>query len=563
MSAALFLALSCTATDPADAMTALTLPEALNAAESTYGVPQDLLATIAWAETRFSPHLGELELHHGGHPEARFGVMGLAGRDHRSFGPTLEDAADCLDRAPTVVMHDVGLNVLGAACLMAAQAEELTEGALLREADWAEVVGWYSGSDDGSGQLSYIRQVYRMLEQGFSAQTPDGWVHVQSREVDLPVLDLEFRASGDSPLISNFVYAHSSNYSNRSRSSSDIDMIVVHTAQGSYSSVYNWFANSSANASAHYVIRSSDGEITQMVWEEDRAWHAGHSYTNTRSIGIEQEGWIEQPDTWYTETMYDSLARLIVDISDRQGVPLDRDHIIGHNEAPGCSYSGGGGASCHTDPGNGFDWDRLMAKVQSYAGNNSGGGNTGGNNNGGAANGGDLMGFVKASDIYTGAPIGGATITLNTGESTTSDGSGFYLFEDLAEGTYTLQVSASGYATATTSDWVAANATNWESVSLTPSGSGGNSGGTAGYSPTGGQTVQGPSVTMDWPDTGAYTYEVKLYVQEGSDWTYYYTWSTSSSSKTAWPVIDDSTYAWTVRADGGQWSDWQTFYFAN
>ena len=45
-------------------------------------------------------------------------------------------------------------------------------------------------------------------------------------------------------------------------------------------------AGSSAAVSAHYGVRSSDGDLTQMVDEADIAWHAGDWDTNARSIGI-------------------------------------------------------------------------------------------------------------------------------------------------------------------------------------------------------------------------------------------------------------------------------------
>ena len=99
--------------------------------------------------------------------------------------------------------------------------------------------------------------------------------------------------TGDSSLVSNFVAASTCNYSNNSRGSSTIDMVVVHTSEGSYTGTYNWFQDCDAAASAHYVIRASDGEITQMVDETMRAWHAGVSSwhgeidVNSLSIGIE------------------------------------------------------------------------------------------------------------------------------------------------------------------------------------------------------------------------------------------------------------------------------------
>jgi hypothetical protein len=78
----------------------------------------------------------------------------------------------------------------------------------------------------------------------------------------------------------------------------------------------------------------------------------------------------------------------------------------------------------------------------------------------------------------------------------------------------------------------------------------------AGLDPTGGETVSGESVTMSWASTGASSYDVRVYWWDGSDWSPYYTWSTSSAAKTFWPVRD-ADYAWMVRSvSGGTSSEW-------
>ena len=135
-----------------------------------------------------------------------------------------------------------------------------------------------------------------------------------------------------------WVSASSSNYSNYSRDASDIDYVIVHTVQGSYDGCISWFQNASASVSAHYVVRSSDGAVTQMVAEEDVAWHAGNWDYNLGSVGIEHEGYVEQPSVYYTEAMYQSSADLTRDIADRNSIPLDRDHIIAHSEVPGATH---------------------------------------------------------------------------------------------------------------------------------------------------------------------------------------------------------------------------------
>ncbi len=152
-------------------------------------------------------------------------------------------------------------------------------------------------------------------------------------------------------------------YTSSNRESTyNIDMVVIHTAQGSYSGTISWFKNCASNASAHYVV-SKTGAITAMVRDEDVAWHAGHWTTNTRSIGIEHEGYVTDPNA-YTDAMYSASARLTRWLADRYAIPIDRSHVIGHNEVPGCSSGSGGGASCHTDPGPYWDWSRYMSLVR-------------------------------------------------------------------------------------------------------------------------------------------------------------------------------------------------------
>lgn len=69
---------------------------------------------------------------------------------------------------------------------------------------------------------------------------------------------------------------------------SNIDMIVLHTTQGSGVGAENWLTTKDeVPAGVHYLIME-DGEIVQLVKEEDSAWHC-RGY-NSRSIGIEFAG---------------------------------------------------------------------------------------------------------------------------------------------------------------------------------------------------------------------------------------------------------------------------------
>ncbi|QNN53255.1 N-acetylmuramoyl-L-alanine amidase [Nocardioides mesophilus] len=146
------------------------------------------------------------------------------------------------------------------------------------------------------------------------------------------------------------------NYTDASRGRRKVNRIIIHVTQGSWAGSVNWFANPNAAVSAHYVVRSSDGKIAQCVKNQDIAWHAGNWDYNTRSIGIEHEGFVDDP-AWFTEEMFRSSAKLVAYLHGQWGIPLDRDHIIGHNEVPGSS---------HTDPGEWWWWSHYMELVRHY-----------------------------------------------------------------------------------------------------------------------------------------------------------------------------------------------------
>ena len=140
-----------------------------------------------------------------------------------------------------------------------------------------------------------------------------------------------------------------------------IRYVVVHDTEEGYDPTLAEFQDSHAYVSAHYVIRSADGLVTQMVPTKDVAWHAGNWYVNTHSVGIENEGFALAGAQWFTPRLYHSLARLTRYQAERFGFPLDRAHVIGHDQVPGPSspYQAG----MHWDPGPYFDWARFMALV--------------------------------------------------------------------------------------------------------------------------------------------------------------------------------------------------------
>lgn len=162
-------------------------------------------------------------------------------------------------------------------------------------------------------------------------------------------------AAGDYPG-STFYGADPYNYGPSNRESSyNIDKVVIHIVQGPWSSAINSFLYEKRQVSAHYTVRSSDGFVGQSVREKDIAYHAGNYPVNTTSIGIEHEGFFDEPK-WYTDAMIRSSARLTAYLCNKYAIPVDRAHVIGHGEA-----------SSTPCPGTIWDWARYMNLVRGYA----------------------------------------------------------------------------------------------------------------------------------------------------------------------------------------------------
>ena len=144
-----------------------------------------------------------------------------------------------------------------------------------------------------------------------------------------------------------------------------IDLIILHTTEGSYDSALSWLrgkagGSSNRSSSSHYLISSDGSQVAQMVREVDTAWAAGNLLFNRRAINIEQEGYAEQGG--FSDGLYSATGHLVSRIAARHGIPLDRAHVIGHMDVPDPDHPAlRGGASHHDDPGPHFDFAWLLA----------------------------------------------------------------------------------------------------------------------------------------------------------------------------------------------------------
>ncbi|MBT6514334.1 MAG: T9SS type A sorting domain-containing protein [Crocinitomicaceae bacterium] len=155
-----------------------------------------------------------------------------------------------------------------------------------------------------------------------------------------------------------WIAADATNFS--SRGGTTISAITIHDIEGTYAGAIAWFQNPIANVSAHYCLRSIDGQVTQMVCESDKAWHVGTE--NPYTIGLEHEGKADY-EGWYTEAMYQASSTVCLNTMNNYGI----DPLRAHQGPP--EYNINVLGSCiklkghqhfnnttHRDPGLNWDW---------------------------------------------------------------------------------------------------------------------------------------------------------------------------------------------------------------
>ncbi|WP_406165297.1 N-acetylmuramoyl-L-alanine amidase [Streptomyces sp. NBC_00996] len=383
------------------------LQRAFADAAAEYHVPQSVLLAVSYLQSRWDAHAGAPSVSGGYGPmhltDARTAIVEAP---HHSEGTedargdssraallpdakvpenselparlkTLTKAAELTGLSAERLRTDAAANIEGGAALLATAQQDLGEPLSDDAADWYGAVARFSGADDSATAATYADDVYDVIHEGEERFTDTGQQVALAAQPEVSPDTAQLRRAGlraasaagtecPDSVACEWVPAPyeefgEGDYGNHDLgdrpASQSIKYIVIHDTEGTWDGVLK-LVQDPTYVSWNYTLRSTDGHIAQHVKAKDVAWHAGNWYINAKSIGLEHEGFLASPDAWYTEEMYQVSARLVKYLSKKYAIPLDRQHIIGHDNVAGPTTSTIPGM--HTDPGPYWDWQHYF-----------------------------------------------------------------------------------------------------------------------------------------------------------------------------------------------------------
>ncbi|MFF5767741.1 N-acetylmuramoyl-L-alanine amidase [Streptomyces tanashiensis] len=355
-------------------------------AAAEFGVPKEVLLGVSYESSWWEANHGRPSTKGGYGPMHLTDTTSGTTYAHRpGEGPvdatgtddpsehTLQAAAAMIGVAPRTLQRDELQNLRGGAALLASYQRQITRELPTDPGGWYGAVARYSQAADTATAGRFADGVFEVIRAGRQRVRKDGQrvslpkvPSVRPATTQLASLRLRTLAAAAVPecpaeLNCRFVHAAASNYqvSSRSANGIDVDFIVIHDLEGTYDGGVSWFQDPVSGVSAHYVMKADGSEATQMVATKDIAFHAGNYWVNLHGVGIELEGYAAQGPTWFTPAQYKATAALVAYLARRFDVPLDRKHIIGHDNVlpPRPARA----PDAHWDPGPYWDWEKFMA----------------------------------------------------------------------------------------------------------------------------------------------------------------------------------------------------------
>ena len=269
-----------------------------------------------------------------------YGMMGLIESD---YNKQITLAASLTNSNIEDIKNEAKANIRAAAALLAYYQKGKPTSANL--ADWFEATRDLTGLSNEEMKTSLATSFYNVIKNG--SKTVSLWreiIQIDAQPITIP----EYKnapektnrsvqnvtgTSTDYPTAINRLTT--CNYGS-GRNGYNIDYYFVHyMATGTYAGAISWFSDCTRTtglSSAHYAIRNSDGEISQVVRESDRAYAqgvTGQPQWNGAGVSTEHEVLATNLAMWDSEPMLVAAANLAIDVCNRNNIPRVRRGVNG------------------------------------------------------------------------------------------------------------------------------------------------------------------------------------------------------------------------------------------
>lgn len=348
-------------------------------ASAEYGVPLSILEAVAKEKSGLKQHAGADQ-------NNSYGLFGLTDvtRSMVANSPagdanvvdlddpalhTVQAAAKLTGLSADEIEHNTAANVRAGAAMLAEYQKESGGSKSVDPGQWSAAVAKFSQDTDGSLATSFTNRVFASIKSGASVEPQPGQKvtlkadpSVKPDMAKLAPNKTESTPPAECPpgLDCQFIPANQHGFQTQTRPDDGIKIsqIILHATEGAtLQGAIDEFQSPTSFAATQYIV-DRDGKVVQMVRDSDVAFGDGNFTSNVRAEQIELVGFSAEGATSFTDAQYLTEARLVKYLARKYDVPLDRDHILGHDDVPGGTNAGQ--QAQHWDAGWQYKWDKLF-----------------------------------------------------------------------------------------------------------------------------------------------------------------------------------------------------------
>ncbi len=296
-----------------------TLKKYFSEAANEFKVPVEILMATAQVQSNWAQV-----------SESMYGSWGVMGIIENNFTQQISLGASLLKTTSDKIKNDAQANIRAAAALLAFYQKNKTATSL---DDWFEATRQLTGLFDEKNKSELAVRIYELIKTGSKTVTLWGEIIYLPPVTDKKILEdvlmpptitPDANTAVDYPNAVAGFSTCATNYGTRPVGAVINFYFVHYIALGTYQGTISWFSNCTSGVSAHYVVRNSDGQVTQVVAEAGRAFSQGVTLYNDQGIGTEHEVLVANLTMWDSKPMLAAAASLAADVCNRNAIPKVR-----------------------------------------------------------------------------------------------------------------------------------------------------------------------------------------------------------------------------------------------